>query len=105
MEAITVMSFASMKRTAHSSGTVADILPNSLKPREWYLFGKRNGTHGAIGEHWSNGCTVAFKGKTWMFWGEVQGSNFQTVRIESPQHLRSLVRWACATDEQRIAWR
>ncbi len=105
METVTVMTFASMKRTAHSSGTVADILPNSLKPREWYLFGKRNGTHGAIGEHWSNGCTVAFKGKTWMFWGEVQGSNFQTVRIESPQHLRSLVRWACATDEQRIAWR
>ena len=101
METITMMTFAGMKRTAHSSGTVADILPNSLKPREWFLFGKPNGTHGTMGEHWSNGCTVAFKGKTWTFWGEVNGGPFQTVRIESPQHLRSLVRWACATDEQR----
>mgnify|MGYP005829966211 CR=1 FL=1 len=101
MEALTLMSFATMKRTAHSSGTVADILPNKLKGREWFLFGKPNATNGSMGEHWSNGCTVSFKGKTWLFWGEVQGSNFQTVRIENARQLRALVRWACATDEQR----
>ena len=105
METVTVMTFASMKRTAHSSGTVADILPNSLKPREWFLFGKPNATNGTMGEQWSNGCTVSLRGKTWLFWGEVQGGNFQTVRIESARQLRALVRWACATDEQRKAIR